>query len=293
MKLIFSLIVFSTLMINAQSIDSLKKEIQVKLNEVNGAFAVAFVDLQNPDNKIFINENEIFHAASTMKTAVMIEVFKQSNEGKFKLDDSITVFNEFTSIVDGSKYSLSIDNDSGKDLFNFIGQKKTIYQLVFDMITISSNLATNILIEIVKADSIKKTLSELKIEGVNVLRGVEDILAFRQGLNNTVTAKGLSDLFFKLAKGQIISEEQSNAMLEILFHQKHKDVIPAMLPIGLKIAHKTGMIEGIIHDSGIIYLNDGRKYVLVFLSKKLNDVEKGRICGAEISKMIYDFMISR
>ena len=82
---------------------------------------------------MFINEKMIFHAASTMKTPVMIEIFKQAAENKFNLDDSIEVKNEFKSIVDGSTYSMDISDDSGEELYNFIGKRKNHPRVLFSI----------------------------------------------------------------------------------------------------------------------------------------------------------------
>jgi beta-lactamase class A len=281
-------------MISAQNkLSELNSSIQNRLDSVTGTFAVAFIDLNNANNQIIINGSEVFHAASTMKTPVMIEVLKQSMEGKFSIDDSIIIKNEFTSIADGSKFSLAIEDDSGKELFQCIGKKRSIRNLINDMITFSSNLATNVLIELVKAENIMKTLNFYGVQGINVLRGVEDIKAFEQGMNNTVTAIGLMKLFEKLATGEFISAYANKIMLEILQEQKHNRIIPFLLPNDVKVAHKTGSITGVCHDTGIIFLPGEKKYVLILLSKNLQDSEEGSQVLAEISKLIYDFIISQ
>ena len=142
----------------AQNQSSLKTNIDSIFNSFEGDFAIAFKIIDDETKSIFINEKMIFHAASTMKTPVMIEVFKQAAAKKFNLDDLVEIINEFKSIVDGSLYSLDITDDSGEELYNSIGKKKAIRQLVFDMITLSSNLATNILIELVGANNVTETM---------------------------------------------------------------------------------------------------------------------------------------
>ncbi len=105
-------------------IDSLKNEIINHFDKFEGDFALAYLNLDDESDTIFINAKEDFHAASTMKTPVMIEVFKQAEEGKFNLGDSILIKNEFKSIVDSSSYSMDIGEDSGEGLYNFIGHKE-------------------------------------------------------------------------------------------------------------------------------------------------------------------------
>lgn len=269
------------------SSEKLKNDIQAKLNTVEGEFAVAFKDLQTGQT-LFINEKDNFHAASTMKTPVMIEVFKQARAGKFKLSDSIIVKNEFKSIVDGSPFGLDISDDSADDMYKKIGQKMTIYDLTYQMIIVSSNLATNILIDLVGAKNANATMRTLGANDIQVLRGVEDNKAFKLGMNNTVTAYDLMLIFEKLAQKTVVSQTDSEGMIKILLDQKFREKLPAKLPKEVKVAHKTGSITGVQNDSGIVYLPDGRKYVLVLLSRKLKDEKKGVEALADVSRMIYD-----
>ncbi len=272
------------------NINSLKHEIINHFNKYEGDFALAYLNLDNTSDNIFINEKEEFHAASTMKTPVMIEVLKQAEEGKFNLNDSILIKNEFKSIVDGSAYSMDIEEDSGDGLYKYIGHKKTIYDLVYEMITVSSNLATNILIDLVDAKNVMKTMKQIGANDIQVLRGVEDNKAFNLGLNNTTTAYDLMFIFKSIAEHKILSDSSCNDMINILLQQKFNERIPADLPSDVKVAHKTGSITGVGHDSGIIYLPDGREYILVLLSKNVKDEEGVIKMQAEISRMIYDYL---
>lgn len=266
---------------------ALKTDIQKRLSGVEGVFAVAYKDLKT-GNTLFINEKESFHAASTMKTPVMIEVYKQAAAGKFKLSDSILVKNEFHSIVDGSPYQLDIGDDSADGMYRMIGKKMTVYDLTYQMITVSSNLATNILIELVGAPQANATMRSYGAMDMQVLRGVEDDKAYQKGLNNAVTAYDLMLVFEKIARRKAVGKRASKAMTGILLDQKFNEIIPAQLPKAVKVAHKTGSITGVQHDSGIVYLPDGRHYVLVLLSKKLSDPAAGVKALAEVSGMIYE-----
>lgn len=275
-----------------KSIQQLEKELRDYLAGQQGTFAVAFKDLATGET-LLINEKEVFHAASTMKTPVMIEVYKQAAEGRWQLTDSVPVINEFTSIADGSKYSLSPDDDSEKELYNLVGKKRTVYDLVYDMIIVSSNLATNIVIEYVDAKKVTQTMRDLGAPTIQVLRGVEDSKAYQLGMNNTTTAYDLMVIFEKIAKGEAVSPEASEAMIKILLDQRFNEIIPARLPKEVKVAHKTGMITGVHHDSGIVILPDGRKYVLVLLSKNLEDMDEGTQSLAGVSELIYRYVAGR
>lgn len=271
-------------------LEVLEQEIKEELAQVDGIFGVAFKNLSTGE-EILISARDSFHAASTMKTPVLIELYKQAAAGKFKLTDSIEVKNEFKSIVDGSPYSMSIDDDSEGKLYKAIGTKSTIADLAYDMIIYSSNLATNILIELVDAKKVTQTMRELGAPDIQVLRGVEDIKAYEQGLSNSTTAYDLMAIYEKLALQEVVSREASDEMIDILFDQKFNEIIPAQLPEDVKVAHKTGVITGVHHDSGIVFLPDGRKYVLVLLSRELGDFDAGTAKMADVSKIIYDYVV--
>ena len=292
--LLSTLFLFSFLSISCNqetNLEKLKAQIISEFEAEPGTFALAFKDLAT-DESILINERDSFHAASTMKTPVLIELYKQASEGKFQLSDSMLVKNEFTSIVDSSKFSLSVDDDSESELYDIIGTQQTIAQLAYDMIIASSNLATNVLIELVDARKVTQTMRNLGAPEIMVLRGVEDIKAYERGLSNSTTAYDLFVIFEKLAKGEVVSTEASQEMIDILMDQKFNDIIPALLPEDLKVAHKTGSITAVHHDSGIVYLPDGRKYVLIILSKELGDFDAGTQRMAKVSKMIYDYLLA-
>lgn len=254
------------------------------------SFAVAFKDLKTSQT-FFWNADEIFHAASTMKTPVMIEVYKQAAQGKFSVTDSIFVKNTFSSIVDGSLYSLDSTDDSEHDLFLHVGKKLPIRNLAFRMITVSSNLATNILIDLVGAKNVTATMRSIGTTKMQVLRGVEDKKAFELGMNNITTAYDLMLVMEGIAKGTIADKKSTADMLDILMHQQFKRVIGGRLPADVKVANKTGAFKGVRHDSGIVFLPDGRKYVIVLLSRGIEDDEKSAAALAEVSKLVYDFVV--
>ncbi len=272
-----------------ESLLELKSAIDSSFSSTQGDFAIAFKDLATSE-EIYINEKEEFHAASTMKTPVMIEIFKQVEEGNFRLQDSILVKNEFMSIVSGKPFSLDINQDSGDNLYEKIGSRVSIQDMMVDMIIHSSNFATNLLIEKVDAKKVTASMRELGAEDIMVLRGVEDIEAYEAGLSNTTTAYDLLLIFEKIAEGKAVGETADRQMTEILLQQKHNDIIPALLPEEVKVAHKTGSITGVRHDSGIVILPNGEKYVLVLLSKNMEEPEEGVKMLAEVSRMIYDYV---
>ena len=283
-------IIFFLFLVSCQQNSTLhlKSAIQEEFDKAEGEFALAFKDFQT-GIEILINEHTLFHAASTMKTPVLIEVYNQASLGRFSLSDSIEIKNEFKSIIDSSFYELNKADDSDTMIYQHIGEKRTVYSLTYDMIIMSSNLATNIIIDKVGASNIQQTIQQLGTRNMQVLRGVEDTKAYRAGLNNTTTAYDLMIIFEKIASGTAVDSVSSQEMIKILSDQKFNDIIPALLPSNVKVAHKTGWITASHHDSGIVFLPDGRKYILVLLSKNLEDEEAGVEALARISKLIYDW----
>lgn len=294
-RLLLSIIIFSFVFWSCDSrekepdIVELNNQIIDILSQSEGDFAVAFKHLKSGDT-LYINANQSFHAASTMKTPVMIELYKQAQSGKISLDDSLIVKDEFTSIVDGSPFTMSMGDDSEDGLYALMGRKVSIRELMYQMITKSSNLATNMLIELVGAGNVMHTLKEMGANDIQVLRGVEDIKAFDQGMNNTTTAFDLMLIFEALGQGTVVSKEASEEMVEILLNQQFNEIIPANLPDEVKVAHKTGSITGVQHDSGLIITPDGDKYVLVLLSKNLEDTQEGIDLMAQVSREVYHYV---
>ncbi len=277
---------------HSQSIEELEAAILKEIETVSGDFGVAFTILDDTGQELLINAKESFHAASTMKVPVMIELYKQADQGKFSLEDSIDIINEFKSIVDSSKYSMDLGVDSQENLYGRIGQKATYSELMYEMITMSSNLATNILIEKIGAENVNATMRDLGAMDNQVLRGVEDQKAFDAGMNNSTTPYDLMVIMKAIAEGDAVDEAASKEMFGILEDQKFNELIPAQLPKDVTVAHKTGSITGVQHDAAIVRLPGGPSYVLVILTKNLEEVDAGKAKIAEISKMIYDYVNS-
>jgi beta-lactamase class A len=235
---------------------------------------------------VMIEPDKTFHAASTMKVPVMIELFRQAEAGQLRLEDPLPIVNEFHSIVDGSIYHLSVGDDSDAEVYKAVGKTMTLRELCEAMITVSSNLAANLLIERLGVENIRTTVARLGATGMDVRRGVEDQKAFDQGLNNTTTARGLAVLLQELASGQAVSARADAEMVAILKRQKFNDAIPAGVPEGTPIAHKTGTITKIHHDAAIVY--GPRPYVLVILVRGIQEQKESAALMTAISKEVWN-----
>jgi beta-lactamase class A len=251
--------------------------------------AVAFQELETGTN-YYLNADHEFHPASTFKVHVMMEVFRQANEELLSLEDRLPIVNSFSSIADGSRFSLDVKDDSEQTLYTRSGETESIYELTRLMIVRSSNLATNILLKKVGAENTNNFIRALGIEGVTVRRGVEDNVAFRLGMNNSATARGLTQTMDLIARKKVVSEEASEQMIEILLGQEFNESIPALLPNFVKVAHKTGWTNDFFHDTGIVFLPDRGPYVLSIMTKGFaeNDEDAAHHCMATISNIIYE-----
>ena len=246
---------------------------------------IAFRTLDGQD-EWYSRADDTFHAASTMKVPVLIELFHQMREGKSKLDDTLVIKNEFRSIVDVSPYKLDPADDSETDLYKAEGQTRTLSQLAELMITVSSNFATNLLVEKLGVENIRATVHSLGADGVNVLRGVEDNKAYQKGMNNTTTARGLAILMTAIAEGKAVDPDASKQMVAILERQKFNEAIPAGLPTGTPVAHKTGELTKLHHDAAIVYAR--RPFVLVLLVRGMAEEKDSAALMAAIARELYD-----
>jgi beta-lactamase class A len=233
------------------------------------------------------NADHYFHAASTMKLAVLLGVFRQVERGEMALDSPVHVRNRFTSIVNQEPFMLDLGRDADPDVYGHLGKTLTVRELAYWMITTSSNLATNLLVDIVGIPTIQRALDELDIDGVRILRGVEDQAAFEAGLNNEVTANGLMKLLRLIAEEKAVSKSACDEMLNIMLEQQYRSGIPAGLPKAARVAHKTGNISTVHHDAGIVYLEDRKPYVLVILTQFSAERTRGTAV-ADLSRDIFN-----
>jgi len=268
-------------------IDSLRASIDRRIAEVKGAVVgVAFHDIGTADS-LFANADDSFHAASTMKVPVMIEVLRRAQAGAFSLDQEILLVNQFASLADGSPFSLNMADDGDSVLYGKIGERVKIRELLQRMIVRSSNLATNQLIELVGAANVTATAHSLGAPRMSVLRGVEDQKAFDKGMINTTTSADLAALLEGIEKGTVLSSDNSAEMRAILLAQEFNEKIPAGLPPGTRVAHKTGEITAVSHDAAVVYPPSRKPYVLVVLTKGIKDGSASSALIADISRIVW------
>jgi beta-lactamase class A len=273
-----------TLIASQPAQDALRTRVQDIISKSGAEVGVAFRTLDG-SRELTIDPDKPFHAASTMKVPVMIELYRQASAGQLSLDEQLPIKNEFHSIVDGSVFQLDPGDDSDAVVYAAMGKTLSLRQLCEQMITVSSNFAANLLIERLGVENIRRTVSRLGADGMHVLRGVEDNKAFDRGMNNTTTARGLMILMQKIATGQAVDKTADAEMAAILKRQHFNDGIPAGLPPGTIVGHKTGSITKIHNDAAIVY--GPKPYVLVVLVRGIQDQKVSAALIASISREVW------
>jgi beta-lactamase class A len=291
--LIRTVVVCSFALISASPVAaSAPNDLEKRIDELVRASGAEIVALTYYDlatgAELLINPDVNFHAASTMKVPVMMEVYREVAAGRLSPDQRILVKNDFASIVDGSHYSLSPESDSDQSLYNKVGQTESVRELIRLMITVSSNLATNLLMERVTPERVMDLMRAIGANNIRVLRGVEDGKAFQKGLNNTITARDLMIILRRIAERRAISAKASDEMIRVMLDQKFNEGIPAGLPPGTQVSHKTGSITKINHDAAIVYLAGRKPYVLVVLTRGIEDEKRSHELIARISRVVYE-----
>jgi beta-lactamase class A len=249
------------------------------------AIAVAVHDLET-DFRFSFCGDRWFHAASTIKVAVLLALFRAADDGRLRLNDSLHVRNRFFSAAGGAVFHVGVDRDATPELYQSIGRTAKIFALAHAMIAGSSNLATNLLLDFLGVEYARVVLRDARVTGVELRRGVEDHRAHEQGINNQATANGLLSLLSAI-RSDFLSNESKQQVIRILLEQRFNSMIPAGLPSHAVVAHKTGEISTVSHDIGIVYLPEREPYVAAILTEFDPAQEGRRETVAAISEAIY------
>lgn len=266
--------------------NDLERRLAALADSAAAEVSVYYRSLGPPDSAT-IEADVRMHAASTMKVPVLIQLVLDDEAGLRSLSDRIVVTDTFTSIVDGSTYILDMNTDSDTTLYGRVGEAVSVRELAELMITVSSNLATNLLVKELGAPRITRTMRELGADSIEVLRGVEDIPAFEAGLNNTTTARDLGVILAALGTGSVGSPAASREMVDILTRQQFRSMIPAGVPPGTRVANKDGAITRIRHDAAIVFPDGAQAYVLVVLTRGFDDPAQAEALAAKVSRIVY------
>lgn len=267
---------------------SLERDLRARIaQDTVGEVAIALIDLAS-GRTLGINQDVSMHAASTMKVPVMMELFRQADAGRHGMDDSITVINTFRSIADTSHYTLATDRDT--NLVANLGKRLSLRRIAHSMITVSSNLATNILIDYATADSVRRTMAAIGAQDMVVLRGVSDDPAFRRGMNNMTTAAALARALEVVARCSMHTRRSCEGMMAMLEAQEFRSEIPAGLPPGVRVGNKTGSITGHQHDAAIVMPPGRAPYVLVVMTRGAASSRAATALAVDVSRRVWEHL---
>ncbi len=254
------------------------------------SLSVCMLDLATGDSFAY-KADRWYHAASTIKLAVLLGLFAAVHQGRYVLEARLHVRNRFRSAFDGSAFRVQSERDADSAVQSAVGRTMRLAELARNMIIRSSNLATNLLLDLLGIEFLQRTLDELGLKGIDLIRGVEDELAFENGINNRVTAEGLVQLLRVIAEERAFSTELSRRMIDILHEQEFRSGIPAGLPSGARVAHKTGEISTIAHDAGVVYLQKRPPYIVAILTEWEPGITGRSATIAAASYMIYEHVM--
>ena len=269
-------------------LDALRQRIEVTARKSGArAVGVALHDVES-GAQLHYDPDRWFHGASTIKVAILLAVYGEIDRGRLVPQSRVHVRNRFLSAYDGSPFRVLADRDADSEVHAAIGKTMRISELALHMIATSSNLATNLLLDLIGLETVQRTIDRFALTGIDVRRGVEDEKAYEHGIVNRVTANGLVALLRLIAEERAYSPELSREMLDILHQQEFKKGIPARLPRDVRVAHKTGDISTVAHDAGVVYAPNRQPYVITILTEWAADAGNRSATIATISHAVYD-----
>jgi beta-lactamase class A len=277
----------------ASAISDFESRIEQIAQETGNELAVSLFDYET-NREWSRNADRWFHSASTIKVAVLLALFGAVEARRFTLEARLHVRNRFISRIDGSPFRVSISRDADKVVHAAIGKTMRVGELARHMIVTSSNLATNLLVDLISLDKAQEMLTEYDIQGIELARGVEDDKAFEVNFNNRVTANGLVSLFRAIYEKKSVGSDSAKQMLDILAQQEFRSGIPAGLPPDVRtrarIANKTGEISIAAHDAGIVFLPARQPYVLAVLTESEPNVDGRMERISRVSTAVYEYL---
>jgi len=273
-----------------QNLDALRQRIDAAARKSDArAIAVALHDAES-GAELQYDADRWFHGASTIKIAILLAVYGEIDRGRLAPQSRLHVRNRFLSAYDGSPFRILADRDADSEVHASIGKTMRVSELALHMIAMSSNLATNLLLDLIGLETVQRTIERFGLTGLDIRRGVEDEKAFEHDIVNRVTANGLVGLLRLIAEERAYSPELSREMLDILHQQEFKKGIPARLPRDVRVAHKTGDISSVAHDAGVVYAPGRKPYVVAILTEWAADAGSRSPTIASISHAVYDYL---
>ena len=241
--------------------------------DLNGVLGVAVLDLKD-GRKFLLHSDEVFPQASSIKIAVLAELYRQAQAGKMKLTDLYTV----------QASDLVADSDIMNGLTPGV-TRITLRDLATMMVAVSDNSATNVLIDRVGMESVNSLMDSLSLSHTRLRRKMMDLKAAGEGRENISTPEEMMALLEAMYRGKVLNAEMTGDFFKMLSTHK-ESFIPRDLPEGLKIANKPGELEGVRNDSGVVFV-ENRPYVICVMTTYLHREGEGEEAITKISAAAY------
>lgn len=249
--------------------------IDTAVREAAGDVAVVMTDLDSGETLYSYNAGMQMPSASTIKVLIMAELLRRVENGELDLNQRVSVAQEdklLDSIIgclDQSDYSLR--------------------DLIVMMIIESDNTATNVLIDIAGFEPVNRMASELGLENTSLQRKMLDFKAAEEGRQNYSSAADMDKIMQMIGRGELISPDACRFMLHVLNMQKDIESFKRYMPEGLIVAHKSGTLDKLEHETGIFWV-DGNDYVLTIFTQNQESNSAARDFIGQLSLDIFQFM---
>jgi len=254
-------------------------KLQDQLREVDqkldGVMGLALKDLTSGE-EFFINGDEIMPQASSIKIAVLANVYLQAQQGKLKLSDEYTVRKE--DLVPGSDIMLGLTPGV---------TRLTLRDLATMMVAVSDNSATNVLIERAGQENVNAMLETLGLHGTRLRRKMMDLKAAAEGRENVSTPREMMTLLETIYRGKLLNKEMTEDFIKMLSTHKESAMLQG-LPDDAQAANKPGELEAVRNDSGIVMVKN-RPYILCVMTSYLKDEREGSAAIRRIAGLTYSY----
>jgi beta-lactamase class A len=203
--------------------------------------------------QVSVEPDAAHYSASIMKLPILVAAHRLAERGRLDLSRTVPVHDEFASQNPGRRFRMDPEEDSDPQTWAAVGGEQPLADLVHRMVTVSGNLATNLVLDEVGTTEVATVLADAGCsERTAVVRGIEDYAAREIGLDNVITADDMTRLLLALADGRLAGPEATAVCERTLEAQEYRDGIPAGLPADVRVGNKTGWIDGVNHDVALV-----------------------------------------